>query len=474
MNISWLFVHLLPTIGFILALALMAHILRERRSPASTFAWLLAVVFIPYLAVPLYLVFGGRKMLNKAEAKPDLGLNRRLKPPVGASRQNARILSTDGGVFPVSENNRIRLLPTGEEAFRTILELIENARQSVCVATFILGQDKSGNAIVHALARKAAQGVRVRLLLDALGSVKVRRAFLTPLLEAGGGVAFFMPMIHLPFRGRANLRNHRKLLICDNQAAVLGGMNLASEYMGHQCPADCWRDLSLLVQGPVVDHITRIFKSDWTFADKAPADDLSSPGSESRSATEPGDGAGGGRVQLVASGPDVPDDSLRNAILTEIFGAKARIWIVTPYFVPDEAVFTALLTASERAINVTIILPDRNDSRLVHYTSRSYFDDMLSAGVNVFVFKGGLLHTKSIVIDRQVVLFGSVNLDVRSFWLDFEVTLGIYDSDFTQRLLTLNDKYIQDAVAVDLKTWRQRPRIELFFENMARLASPLL
>ena len=141
---------------------------------------------------------------------------------------------------------------------------------------------------------------------------------------------------------------------------------------------------------------------------------------------------------------------------------------------PDEAVNTALLTAAERGVKVTVIMPERNDSRLVHYTCRSYFDDMLAADIRIFGFKGGLLHTKSVVVDRQVALFGSVNLDVRSFWLDFEVTLGVYDPDFAQRLLALQDKYMADAIPVDLQTWQQRSGKERFLENLARLASPLL
>jgi cardiolipin synthase len=157
-----------------------------------------------------------------------------------------------------------------------------------------------------------------------------------------------------------------------------------------------------------------------------------------------------------------------------IYCARSEVVITTPYFVPDEAVFTALLTAAERGVKVTIIVPERNDSRLVHYTCRSYFDDMLIAGIRIFGFKGGLLHTKSVVVDRQVALFGSVNLDIRSFWLDFEVTLGVYDPDFSQRLLALQDKYMEDAIPVDFQTWQQRSSSERFMENLARLCSPLL
>jgi cardiolipin synthase len=179
-------------------------------------------------------------------------------------------------------------------------------------------------------------------------------------------------------------------------------------------------------------------------------------------------------VQVIPSCPGRTGNSIYQLLLMSMYSARREIVITTPYVVPDEAVSTALLTASERGVKVTVIMPERNDSRLVHYTCRSYFDDMLAAGIQIYGFKGGLLHTKSVVVDREVALFGSVNLDVRSFWLDFEVTLGVYEPDFAQRLLALQNKYIDDANPADLQGWQQRPGKECFIENLARLASPLL
>ena len=276
MDYRWLLVHILPTVGFVLALILLAHILREKRPPTSTLAWLMAIVFIPYAGVPLYLVFGGRKMLSRADAKPALETAKGA-PSTAPDSGGVRLLAPDGGVFPASANNRITLLPEGAQAFENILGLIRGASRFIPVATFILGKDETGRAIVEALALKASQGVEVRLLLDALGSVKISRKYLSPLLSAGGQAAYFMPMIHLPFRGRANLRNHRKMLVCDGEAAVIGGMNLASEYMGPRDFPGRWRDLSLLVEGPVVDDIAGIFRSDWRFASKTPLPVLGVP-----------------------------------------------------------------------------------------------------------------------------------------------------------------------------------------------------
>ena len=463
MNFNWLlFLHLLPSIGFILALALLSHILRERRSPTSTLAWLMAIIFIPYLGVPLYLIFGGRKMISKAETKPKLSLDK-SKPCCDSYISKAYLFEPGDGIFPPSAHNHITLLPKGEQAFQTILDLIENARHSVYVATFILGKDETGSAIVGALAKKASQGLKICLLLDALGSVRISKKFLLPLLEAGGQVAFFMPMIHLPFRGRANLRNHRKMIICDNQTAIIGGMNLASEYMGPQESISRWQDLSLLVQGPVIDHITDIFRSDWKFASKATL----SYNSTTRQALE---SDSNGITQLVASGPDVRNDSLRNAILTTIFRANRRIWVVTPYFVPDELLLEALCIAICRNVDVSIIIPKKSNHRLADLVREGYLARVQEAGAGVWFYEPRMLHAKAILVDDTVAILGSANMDMRSLLLNYEIALCLYDSDAIRQLET----WIQELMA-DCSIRKQRQRRSLgLIEGVGRLFAPLL
>jgi len=462
MNFNWLLVHLLPSIGFILALAFLSHILRERRSPTSTLAWLLAIVFIPYLGVPLYLVFGGRKMISKAETKPKLSLDN-SKPCCDSYISKADLLEPGNGIFPPSAHNHITFLPEGEQAFQTILDLIENARHCVYIATFILGKDETGNAIVQALARKASQGLKICLLLDALGSVRISKKFLLPLSEAGGQTAFFMPMIHFPFRGRANLRNHRKMIICDNQTAVIGGMNLASEYMGPQDSISRWQDLSLLVQGPVTDHITDIFISDWKFASKA---SLSS-NSLTRQALE---ADSDGLTQLVASGPDVHNDSLRSAILTAIFRANRRIWVVTPYFVPDEMLLEALCIASGRNVDVSIIIPQASNHRLADVVREGYLARVQEAGAGVWLYEPRMLHAKSILIDDRLAIVGSANMDMRSLLLNYEIALCIYDSDAISQLETWMLGLKKDCSARKLKSKSSFGLLE----SVGRLFAPLL
>ena len=245
-HIHWLLANFLTILGFLLALLFLVQILREqRRTPSSVMAWLLAIFLVPYIGVPLYIIFGGRKMQRMTEKKPDLFIRSgdisgtRAKQP----EQVSRLVSSG---FPRRERNHFTMLSTGEDAFQKLIQVIEHAQQSIYITTFIFGNDVTGQAILNALTRKAKDGVEVCLLLDALGSWNISGRFLATFKAAGGKYAFFMPMIHLPFRGRANLRNHRKIVLIDRTMAIVGGMNLAQEYMGAISHAKRWHDLSIM------------------------------------------------------------------------------------------------------------------------------------------------------------------------------------------------------------------------------------
>jgi cardiolipin synthase len=462
MNINWLIAHFLSSFGFVLALAFLSHLLRERRSPTSTLAWLIAIIFIPYIGVPLYLILGGRKMIRKAGTKANLSVETQ-KSCGDVDVGHAYQFESGNGIFPVSAHNHITLIPKGEQAFRTIIDLIHNAGHTIYIAAFILGKDETGRAIVHALAEKASQGVKVFLLLDALGSVRISRKFLSQLMAAGGQAAFFMPMIHWPFRGRANLRNHRKLIVCDHTTAVIGGMNLASEYMGPQSSMDRWQDLSLLIQGPVVDHITDIFCSDWSFAAHTALDCnlTAKPALESNSR---------GLAQLIASGPDVRYDSLRNAILTSVFKATQRIWIVTPYFIPDEFLLEALCIAGHRGIDVSITLPERSNHRLADLAREGYLSRIQEVGAGVWLYEPRMLHAKAILVDNTLAFVGSANMDMRSLLLNYEVALCLYDTDLIKQVENWMLGLRNDSSKRPMQT---NGSLELL-RGMGRLLAPLL
>jgi cardiolipin synthase len=476
--IEFIYIHLLPTLGFVLALVLLAHILRQRRSPTSTLAWLMAVVFIPYIGVPLYIFFGGRKMTRQAASK-------RLLPdttPVtstdtGLEQQLASLVYRGG--FPPTRRNRARLLLSGEDAYRATIRLIDRAEHAIYVATYLLGRDETGRAIVKALARRAAQGVRVYLLLDALGSVKVDRRFLAPLEAAGGRVAYFMPMLRLPLRGRANLRNHRKMVIADGRVAIVGGMNLAGEYMGPEARPDRWQDISVRLMGPAAGQAFEIFRSDWQFAaqeDLGPEkphggspDAQEDLGPEKPHGGSP-DAAAATALQFMASGPDVENDALREAFMISLFRAHRRVWIVTPYFVPDDLLQESLCMAARRGIDLRLICPRRSNHRLADLAREGYLSQLQEAGARVMLYRPRMLHAKAVLIDDTVAVAGSANMDIRSLLLNYEVGLCVYDTEIIGEI----ERWMRGLMQACQGREPHRHAAVTLVEDMARLFAPLL
>ncbi len=462
-HIHWIFVNFLTILGFLLALLFLVQILREqRRSPSSVMAWLLAIFLVPYIGVPLYIIFGGRKMQRMTEKKPDLfttpqdisGAHGERPEPV------SRLVSSG---FPRRESNHFTMLPTGEDAFQTLIREIEQAQQSIYITTFIFGNDVTGQAILKALTRKAQAGIEVCLLLDALGSWNISGRFLAAFKAAGGKYAFFMPMIHVPFRGRANLRNHRKIVLIDRTMAIVGGMNLAQEYMGAISHAQRWHDLSIMVKGPIVADLDTVFRSDWKFAAK---EELSVR-SEQPIATECDDPV---TLQVVPSGPDVAGDPIYDTIVTTLFSAQQRIWIVTPYFIPDDVLVKALCIAARRHVDVRIVIPLVSNHRLADIIRQSYVRQIQDAGAKIFQLTPGMMHGKVILIDDSFAIIGSMNMDMRSFFLDYEIALFI-DS---KQAIPLLDRWVRDAMDHCTIGVKEVSGTVEFFEGIGRLFAPLL
>jgi cardiolipin synthase len=455
---------LLTYLGFGLALVLLAHLLRQQRSPSSTIAWLLVILLLPYLGVPLYLMFGGRKMRRMAGRKelvyePNPGNPARTMTGGGAEK----ILSSFG-VPPATSGNRLALVPTGEEAYRELTRAIDEAQQSIDITTYILGTDAVGRSIVERLARRAAEGIDVRLLLDALGSWRVRRRFVAPLTAAGARVAFFMPVIHLPFRGRTNLRNHRKIVVVDNRRAIIGGMNLSGDYMGPTPDPKRWRDLSLVIDGPAVADLSALFRSDWKFAT---GEDLG-PVVRPTPATEVG-GADDCPAQVVASGPDVAGDPLYETLLAVLFSAERRIWVVTPYFVPDEMLARALELAARRGVDVRLVVPHHSNHKSADLARVGFLRQIHNAGGRILLYEPVMLHAKAVIVDDLAVI-GSANMDMRSLFLNYEVALFLYCRTQVEGTVAWARALMADAtVGLPSQGWTAE-----LAENVVRLLAPLL
>jgi len=374
--------------------------------------------------------------------------------------------------IPALSGNRLQLLDAAEPILRSMMSDIDRAKKFCHLEFYIWTEGGMADEVGAALLRATGRGVTCRVLLDAIGSARFLKGHLLEQLKAGGvEVAFALPVSSISvFNVRPDLRLHRKIVVIDDTTAYTGSFNMVDPRLFKQdASVGEWVDAMVRIEGPGVRALNALFRWDWEVETGRDLD-VHAENEDPANVFQPGETD----VQVIPSGPGVTGNSIYQLLLMSIYSAQREIVMTTPYFVPDEAVSTALLTAAEGGVKVTVIMPQHNDSRLVHYTCRSYFDDMLAAGIRIFGFKGGLLHTKSVVIDRHVALFGSVNLDVRSFWLDFEVTLGVYDPDFAKRLSALHDKYIEKSTLVNLPTWRQRSGRERFVENLARLASPLL
>ena len=461
------------------------RIIKVRLPVAVSLAWLVLVFCLPVVGLVLYLVLGekslGRKITVRAEAIKghydkwlrDIPHDIRSNPSglSSGARSLSRLAETTTGI-PAMSGNRLQLLDAAEPILASIVSDIDSASRFCHLEFYIWTEGGKADEVGEAVIRAAGRGVSCRVLLDAMGSAGFLKGSILSRLEAAGvEVAFALPVSPLSvFRVRPDLRLHRKIVVIDDRVGYTGSFNLVDpRYFKQEAGVGQWVDAMVRIEGPGVLTMNSLFNWDW---EVETGRDLKALSEGEYAAVDPA--AGSVDVQVIPSGPGRTGNSIYQLLLLSIYTAKHELVMSTPYFVPDEAVSTALLTAAERGVRVMVILPERNDSRLVHYTCRSYFDEMLAAGIRIFAFKGGLLHTKSVVVDREVALFGSVNLDVRSFWLDFEVTLGVYNPEFAKQLLELQETYMRNSTPVDEEAWQKRSGRVRFMEDLARLTSPLL
>ncbi len=464
--------HLLTMGGVVLALFAVARIISERRQPSNTLAWLLAIVLIPYVGVPLYLVLGGRKLrrllARKAPFCPSLPGNVPVRAATTASP--TAHTATAGGASPPVGGNALHLLTNGEEAFQALEQHIRAAQHSIHITTFILGRDDTGKRLVQLLAERARAGVKVRLLLDAVGCVLSSRGFVDPLRAAGGEVRRFMPV--LPFfshRHSANLRNHRKIAIFDQRTAILGGHNLAREYMGPGSYRKRWRDFGAVVQGPAAMLLYEVCLADWAFASGQSLEGLYQelrPEATRR--------AGTCELQVVPSGPDISGDALYESIISMIQEAERSIWIVTPYFIPDEVLLRSLIVKARAGCDVTLVLPAHSNHPITDFARRYYVRELQRAGARVLLFGPGMMHSKGLIVDDRIGLIGSANFDLRSLFVNFEIGLLVYSEPEVRAMRAWAEELMQHSQKPKPERPSRGRLLGNVVEELSRLLAPLL
>jgi len=408
---QWLTLHGLIVVVGLLAYVLTSHSLQQRRSPTAAISWVLAIALIPYLGLPLYLMFGTRKFAHShlpAHAMPMPG------PEAAWPRQLAAAM----GQPPVASYHGLELHADGKQALEALWAVIDGARHELVLCTFIVGRDAIGRALVERLIAKAQQGVKVRLLIDGVGRMMGGAVDLRKLRESGVQVALYGPLLHVPFRSSANLRNHRKMVVADATRLWCGGRNFAAEYFEAARRRQAWRDLSFALAGPLAAQARDLFEHDWAFATGAPPAIGDLP-------TLPGFAVAEPCAQVIASGPDQADDTVHDLLVTACFKAHTRILATTPYFVPGDALLMALALAARRGVAVDLVLPRRSNHHMADFVRHRGLRALCVAGGRVWLTPY-MLHAKAVVVDTDLALAGSLNLDARSLFLNYEMMVAFY------------------------------------------------
>jgi len=476
---SLLFADLAVRIGFSL------RIIMRKRAASVSIAWLVVILLIPIGGAIIYLLFGENRLGERRAHR--LIQNRPVIKEWSDSLQNKPVINWDSvnpecipldrlGIaatgIPTMPGNRLELIDQADTFFAQLIADINQARSSCYLEFYIFNAGGLVDALVEALFRAQHRGVTCRILVDSIGSKEFLRSPMAKRMRADGiQVVEALPagIIRALFM-RIDLRNHRKIAVIDGEIAYTGSQNLVDpRYFKQQQGLGEWVDAMVRITGPVVELLTAAFMFDWLLERKQRLIDY-------RGTTDihPVAPAGQALVQLAPSGPGYGEDTIHNLLLTTIYAARKELLLTTPYFVPDNAILAALKSAAQRGVAVTLIVPAKNDSRLVHYASRARYDTLARAGVRIMNFSGGLLHTKTITVDGDFCLFGSVNLDMRSFWLNFEMTLFIYDKHCTDQIKALQLHYLKQATPHDNEAFQTRPFGERLLENIALLVGPLL
>lgn len=430
----WLTVHGLVTLVAVLLYAITAHVLQQRRHPTAAIAWVLFILLVPYLALPAFLTFGSRKQARPRN-RPLLAL-----PATDAEGPWAVQTALALGQPQPAPYEDLRIHADGTAALGALWQTIDSAQHTIDVCTFIIGRDAVGHALLDRLIAKARAGVAVRLMLDGLGSLMSRRPDLRPLRAAGIQFTLFVPPLHSPLKGRTNLRNHRKLLVADagfdTRRLWCGGRNFAGEYFEGATGEPPWHDLSFDLRGAFVHQASALFEHDWAFASGAkrhveiegPRADAASPAS----------------AQMIASGPDQADDTVYSLLVTAAYRARRRIALITPYFVPDASLLTALCLAARRGVQVDLLLPARSNHLLSDVARRRALRALADSGANIWVVPH-MVHAKLAVIDETLALAGSTNLDSRSLFLNYELMVAFHDREAVTRFASWFEHEMADT-----------------------------
>lgn len=476
---SWLV--LWSILEWTIRIVMVPVVLRRRFAPVTSLAWLSIIFFLPAVGLVLYLLVGvsylGRRRARwhravvGAARRPDRMAEMRsfsFRPEVLPAQENMIVQAERISGNPIVGGNSVELIHEADDVAARIAADIDAATDHVHLLYYIFWPDKNGKVVAEALQRAAKRGVTCRLLADSSGSRPLfRNVMLQDLRSAGVKVQAALPVT--PWRrklARLDLRNHRKIAIIDGRTGYTGSHNVVVEDYGSSRRAGRWVDLTGRFQGPVVAQLQMVFLDDWAYET---GDYL-----QEQSLFPPLRATAQVAAQVVPTGPNHEAETFRRVLVAALNAAHRKIIITTPYLVPDEPTTLALAMAADRGVQVIVVVPERSDHPLVEAAARWYFEQLLDAGVEIHHYCDGMLHAKTITVDDAFALLGSANIDIRSFYLNFELSVLLYGQEITARLRASQERYLKSCTQLSLETWRQRPALSKYVESAAALFSPLL
>ena len=457
----------------------------QRREPKSVWAWLLVLYFIPILGFVFYLLIGSdmhkRKIfktkgiedrVNKAIRQQEHILRHsdveKIAPKLsGFSDLVMFNLETMGSVL--SDDNDIDIFTDGTSKFEKLVEDIKNAKEFIHIEYYIIKKDELFLSILEELKKKAAEGVEVRILFDGMGCRSVRKKFWREVNSYGIKTAEFFPAILRRINVRINYRNHRKIVVIDNKVGYVGGFNIGKEYVDRDKKFGHWRDTHLRIVGSAITGLQLRFILDWNYAAKENLFEtdryFKNVSTGVRDFCE---------VQIISSGPDSLEQNVRNNYVRLINKARKSIYIQSPYFIPDDAILTALYIAIKSGVEVNIMVPCKPDHPFVYWATYSYVGDLATAGAKCYTYDGGFLHAKGMIVDDKAFCYGTANMDIRSFALNFEVNAVVYDEDKAREMRGYFEKDMEISTLITAESYSKRGLWFRAREQVCRLFSPLL
>jgi len=474
------FITIYEIVEWVLRLIMLLVLLRRRMASSTKMAWLVVIMAVPIVGVVLYLLIGdvrlGKRRARRHQQLLDrMNMEQRvaaremhvIHPDVDPSLRNVVLHAERIGGMPIVGGSDVELMGQTDEVIDRLIADIDAAEQHVHMLYYIFRADETGRRVLESLRSAAKRGVTCRLIVDAVGSRPlIRKPVWKQLRQAGVHTVAALPvqLLRRSF-ARIDLRNHRKLAVIDGRVGFTGSQNIVNADYGHRT-AGQWVDLTGRFTGPIVAELQGVFVEDWVYETD---EDISHE--EIFPRLEP---TGEVAAQVVATGPSQASDSLLAVLVTALSNAQKRVIITTPYLVPDEPTMLALTLAAARGVEVQLVLPLRGDHPVVHAAGRSFYGELLDAGVRIHLYRDGLLHAKTITVDDTFALLGSTNLDIRSYYLNFELNVLMYGEAITSRLRFAQQAYLAASDTLTAAAWNARPDWRRYTQRAAALLSPLL